>query len=107
MAIKTISQYAFGTSVETAGPWNIPVGCMAFCPDGKVRKLKRVSINPKSTNKINGAINFNGKTVSAYVTVMNLEGMSEEEKYTQMIHFMPSGTNASFFERKELKSDEK
>lgn len=97
MALNTISQYAFGTSIETAGPWNIPIGCTAFCPDGKVRKLKRVSVNPKCTYKINGAINLNGKTVSGYVTVINFDGMADDEKYAQMIHFMPGGVNANAF----------
>jgi hypothetical protein len=106
--MKVIVEHAFGTSFETSGPWNIPTACTAFCPDGKVRKLKRVSVNSKFVNKINGSINFNGLTVSGDVTIVNFEGMSDDEKSAQMIHFKPTGVNANVFERKaELQSNEK
>ena len=56
------------TYLETAGPWGVNVNAAVQCPDGIIRKVKRISIVADTYFSIPAAINYKGKTVTGYVT---------------------------------------
>lgn len=56
------------TYLETAGPWNLTVNASVECPDGIIRKVKRIAIEGDTYFSIPAAIHYKGRTVTGYVT---------------------------------------
>lgn len=67
------SQYAKGTFLKIQYPWGIYRGGAAMCPDGKVRRLKRISKTADTFFSIPAAVSYKGTTVSGYVSVADYE----------------------------------
>jgi hypothetical protein len=80
--------YARGTYLLTTQPWGTFVGGAAVCPDGKVRRLKRIAITADSFFSIPAAVCFRGKTVSGFVTFSNPDGTSTTGPDTY-VEFIP------------------
>lgn len=63
--------YDGGTSITRNYPWGWTVTARVMCPDGKVRKVKRISQTADTWFSIPAAVEVKGKTVAGYVTVSN------------------------------------
>ena len=61
------------TYMETAGPWNVTVNAAVECPDGIIRKVKRIAIEGDSYFSIPAAIHYKGKTVAGFITGGNCD----------------------------------
>lgn len=70
--------YANGTSLTARMPWGLYVGGRALCADGRVRTLKRISQTADTFFSVPAAVAVRGKTVSGYVTVETVAGLSTE-----------------------------
>jgi hypothetical protein len=68
--LKTSKHYSETgkTYLETAGPWSVNVNAAVQCPDGVIRKVKRIGIVADTYFSIPAAITFKRKTVVGYVT---------------------------------------
>lgn len=86
---QVIKKFNMGTFIQSEGFWEVPMAGAALCPDGIVRKLKRIcNLNTKGGNQLNAAVNYKGKTVSGTISfVPELE----------IIRFDASGKNRSDF----------
>lgn len=72
MRIKLNSQflsYANGTYLQYTVPFGLYVGAAALCPDGKVRKVKRIASTPDTYFSIPASVTYKGKTVAGYLHV--------------------------------------
>lgn len=56
------------TYLEYAGPWSVNVNAAVQCPDGIIRKVKRIAIEGNTYFSIPAAITCKGKTVAGYIT---------------------------------------
>lgn len=65
--MRTKSKNPYG-GLETSGPWHTFSGGSAICPDGIVRRLKRVAIVADTFFSVPASVTVRGKTVSGYVT---------------------------------------
>lgn len=63
------AQHACGTYFLMRRPWFLLVGGAALCPDGKVRKLKRISVCADTFFSVPAAVSYRGKTVAGYCTL--------------------------------------
>ncbi len=61
------------TYIETAGPWSVNVNAAVECPDGIIRKVKRIAIEADMYFSIPAAIHYKGKTVTGFVTGGNCD----------------------------------
>lgn len=84
--MKITYDFEDGSYVQTKGPWNVPISGKALCPDGKIRKLKRISHISGNVHDLSCAISYNGKTVSGVIRIVK-EGLQ----------FVPTGLNANAF----------
>lgn len=75
MSIDT-RQYALGTELTVSYPWGWNIAGRALCPDGKVRRLARISQTADTFFSIPAAVQVGRKTVSGYVTIETVAGMS-------------------------------
>lgn len=68
--LKTSKHYSETgkTYTETGGFWNVTVNAAVQCPDGIIRKVKRIAIEGDTYFSIPAAITFKGKTVAGFVT---------------------------------------
>jgi hypothetical protein len=72
----------------------------ALCPDGRVRRLKRLGL-PDTMFSVPAAVTVNGRTVTGFVTVQTRGGFSTASDDDPMIvRFIPHsyGRNADVFE---------
>ena len=65
----TTITYAGGTYLRTSTMYDLYSGGAALCPDGVVRKLKRIAITPDTFFSIPAAVSVQGRTVSGFVSV--------------------------------------
>ena len=92
----TITQYAMGTYLRTAGMWDVFVAGAALCPDGNVRRLKRIAPTATDFTGVSAAVVVRGRTVSGYVSVTDLSdpnGNGTANDPTCTITFHPLGKN--------------
>lgn len=69
--------YAKRTFIDYAqGPFPVIRGAAAECPDGKVRKVVRISETADTFFSIPAAVKYKGVKVSGYVTVETVSGMT-------------------------------
>lgn len=75
-------EYGVGTNLTQSYPWGIYWGGKALCSDGKVRALKRIAQTADTFFSVPAAVEVrkDGKryTVSGYITMETLSGMSTE-----------------------------
>lgn len=90
---REIMAYGQGTNLIVTRPWGLYLGGSARCPDGKVRRLKRISTTADTYSTVPAAVQARGKTVSGYVTVV------EDSDGERVIEFVPysNGKNANVF----------
>ena len=62
-------EYALNTSVTTCLPWGTFVTARIMCPDGVVRKVKRISITADTWFSVPCSVTVKGKTVAGYMTI--------------------------------------
>lgn len=66
---KTTRTYNNGTSITLHLPWGEYMSAVALCPDGKLRKTKRMSVAADTFFSVPASIRFRGKTVAGYITI--------------------------------------
>lgn len=66
---KAIRAYNNGTYIEIRLPWGEYISADALCPDGKIRKTKRISATADTFFSVPASIRFRGKTVAGYITI--------------------------------------
>ena len=97
-------EYEYGTNLVVDLPFGLYRTGNALCPDGKVRKLKRISESADTFFSVPAAVRYKGKTVSGFVSIRNDEGRpsSLRNHSGEYVAFVPynDGANASLF-RKE------
>lgn len=74
----TITLFGQGTEIERRLPWGINVSGKALCPDGKVRRLKRIAPTADTFFSTPASVTCRGKTVAGYVTVETMRGFTVE-----------------------------
>lgn len=92
MRIKLNSQireYANGTYLQSTMPWGLYVGAAALCPDGKVRKVKRISETPDTYFSIPASITYKGKTIAGYVHLCNVGDPANPLEFKDAVIFSP------------------
>jgi len=62
-------EYAQGTSLVTSGPWDDYTAATALCPDGKVRKVKRIATTGDTYFSIPASVTVKGKTIAGFLMV--------------------------------------
>jgi hypothetical protein len=83
-------EYAKGTHLVRTNAWGLTVSGAAECPDGKVRKLKRISSTPDTFFSIPAAVRVNGKTVAGYVTIETVAGNTVRfDNDPEIVRFIP------------------
>ena len=83
--------YGNGTFFETRGPWDIVCGGAASCPDGKIRKLKKISTEPENFWSIAASINYRGKSVSGFCSI------DTKDYECSFVKFIPRGVHRDIF----------
>lgn len=68
--------YADGTYLQQRSPWGWYDGGAALCPDGKVRRLKRIAESADTFFSVPASVTVRGKTVAGYVTIETRDGYS-------------------------------
>lgn len=63
--------YARGTYFLVRMPWAVFAGGAALCPDGKVRKLKRISVCADTFFSVPASVVYKGRTIAGYCTTDN------------------------------------
>lgn len=92
MRIKLNSQfreYAKGTYLQYTMPWGLYVGAKALCPDGKVRKVKRIASTPDTYFSIPASIKYKGKTVAGCVHLKNVADPQNPPVFEDAVIFSP------------------
>lgn len=64
---RNTTLYANGTSITQSFPFGIYVFAYVMCPDGKVRKTKRISTTADTFFTIPASVKYKGKTVTGHV----------------------------------------
>lgn len=72
--MDTKQEYAQGTYTVQSYPWGYYRGGAALCPDGKVRKLKRISTTADTFFSVPASVTVKGKTVSGYIGFTSVNG---------------------------------
>lgn len=98
--MDTKRKYEKGTYIISRNPWGIYVSAAAICPDGILRKVKRISITSDTFFSIPASVAFKGKTIAGYLTFESDSGLSTDEN--QYISFRPylNGKNGKLFSEK-------
>lgn len=68
---RNTTHYAYGTSITQSYPFGIYVSAYALCPDGRVRKVKRIAQTADSFFSIPASIKYKGKTVAGHLYFSN------------------------------------
>lgn len=68
--------YADGTYTIVQMPFSIYLGARVLCPDGRVRKTKRIAATADTFFSVPCAVAVKGKTVAGFLTVTTREGLS-------------------------------
>ena len=92
MRIKLNSQfrsYAKGTYLQYTMPWSLYVGAAALCPDGKVRKVKRIASTPDTFFSIPASVTYKGKTVAGYLHLKNIGDPTNPLEFKDAVIFSP------------------
>jgi hypothetical protein len=99
---QTRTTYADGTFLTSTQPWGLFMGGAALCPDGKVRRLKRIAGTADTFFSVPAAVEVRGRTVTGYVTVQTREGLSTPtEDDPPIVKFFPvkNRKNSDAFEQ--------
>jgi hypothetical protein len=92
MRVKLNSQfrsYANGTYFQYTMPWSLYVGAAALCPDGKVRKVKRIAETPDTFFSIPASVTYKGKTVAGYLHLKNVAHPFDAVAFKDAVIFSP------------------
>jgi hypothetical protein len=92
MRIKLNSQfreYAKGTYLQYTMPWSLYVGAAALCPDGVVRKVKRIAETPDTFFSIPASVTYKGKTVAGHVYLRNVADPTNPLAFEDAVIFSP------------------
>lgn len=68
--------YAKETFLRISYPWGLFQSGAAECPDGIVRRLKRIAQTADTFFSIPASVVAHGKTIAGYVTVETVSGLS-------------------------------
>ena len=66
--------YAYGTRLDTAGPWQLYSGGRALCSDGVIRPLAYVAHSADTWFSVPAAVRVSGRYVAGYVSTGTLDG---------------------------------
>lgn len=72
----TRTNYANGTWIERSQPWGLNVAARVLCPDGVVRKCKRIAETADTFFSTPASVEVRGKTVAGYITTATASGLS-------------------------------
>jgi hypothetical protein len=102
MRIKLNSQfrsYANGTYFQYKMPFGLYIGAAALCPDGKVRKVKRIAETPDTYFSIPASVTYKGKTVAGYLHLKNVGDPANPREFRDAVIFSPyaSHKNGNIF----------
>jgi len=92
MRIKLNSQfrsYANGTYFQFSMPFCLYIGAAALCPDGKVRKVKRIASTPDTFFSIPASVTYKGKTVAGYLHLKNVGDPANPLEFKDAVIFSP------------------
>jgi hypothetical protein len=92
MRIKHNSQfreYAKGTYLQYTMPWGLYVGAAALCPDGVVRKVKRIAETPDTYFSIPASVTYKGKTVAGCLHFKNVGDPANPLEFKDAVVFSP------------------
>ena len=96
-----MTDYAAGTSITVGNlPFGEIVAATALCPDGKVRRCKRVAAHGDTFFSVPAAVTVKGRTVSGYIEVETVSGSSiPTDDDPAVVKFRPYlyGRNADVF----------
>lgn len=84
-----IRSYAKGTYLQYTMPWGLYVGAAALCPDGVVRKVKRISETPDTYSTIPASVTVKGKTVAGYLKLHNVAHPFDAIAFKDAVVFIP------------------
>jgi hypothetical protein len=71
-------EYGLDTWVSSSYPFGLYAGAQVLCSDGRVRKCARIASTADTFFSVPAAVKVAGKTVSGYVTIEALSGLSTE-----------------------------
>lgn len=80
---REVMRYGKGTELTVTRPWGLFLAGAARCPDGKVRRLKRIAGVADTLFTIPAAVEYKRKTVSGYVT------LREDDEGERVVEFVP------------------
>ncbi len=98
--------YANGTSITQSFPWGLYHSARVMCPDGKVRKTKRIAQTADTFFSVPCAVEFKGKTVAGFMMTETVSGLSTAtESDPAIVRFVPYsyGRNGNAFAQEEKK----
>lgn len=70
------TDFANGTSITRSYPWGLNVAAMVQCPDGIVRKCKRIAACADTFFSTPASVTVRGRTVAGFITLETRSGMS-------------------------------
>lgn len=80
-------EHANGTSVTYRMPWGLYVSAMVLCPDGKVRKTKRIAQTADTFFSVPCSVIAYGKTIAGYLTTDYLN--KDIDNTETVVRFVP------------------
>jgi len=78
-------EHALNTSFTTCLPWNIYVTAHVMCPDGIVRKVKRISMTAGTWLSVPCSVTVKGITVAGDMTICD----SPDSPFYEAVIFRP------------------
>ncbi len=66
--------YCYGTYLTYRLPWGLYTGGAALCPDGTVRRLKRIATTSDTCFSIPASVTARGRTVAGFVQPVDDNG---------------------------------
>jgi hypothetical protein len=75
-------EYSKGTYLWCYKPWDTYAAGAAICPDGKLRRLKRIAFCADTFSTIPASVEYKGKTVAGFVTFKG-------ERPNEYVEFVP------------------
>lgn len=93
--MRETKRYGYDTELTVERPWGWYLSGRAFCPDGKVRALARISTTADSFYSVPAAVKVAGRTVSGFVSIEDTV-YDRPDVDDQVVIFTPneSGRNA-------------
>jgi hypothetical protein len=96
----TTQELVRGTYLRSDSFWGVYQSGAAICPDGKVRKLKRIAPHADTFFSVPAAVTCKGRTVTGFVMTSTLAGFhSPTDDDPMAVFFFATGRNAHLFDQ--------